>query len=178
MGEGNNAETQTQGCISYYITHLPSQHSSHNKKLRPFTMSITFAWPIFITQRPPRKADILFDTAYFTTSDFEDFTSQNHSLLWTSKPTDPTNMQNPDVVEMLQKKEQNPRYIHPTFPPATFLTTLIQQECFKEYIASEFPSLNLHPPLLASIMNHKPLRKGINTTTADSFLHTVTSTTL
>lgn len=76
---------------------------------------------------------------------------------------------------MLQKKELNPRYIHPTFPPATFLTTLIQQEHFKEYIANEFPSLNLCPPLPASTMNRELLRKEVNATTANALLNAITS---
>jgi hypothetical protein len=136
-------------------------------------MSIPFAWPIFTTRRPPKKAFILLDTTCFT-SDFEDFASQNHSLPWTFKPSDPTNMPNPEVAEMLRKKEINPRYIHPTFPPATFLTTLIQQDRFEEYIANEFPSLNL---LLESTTNHEPLqRKEVNATTANS-LFKVTSVT-
>jgi len=133
-------------------------------------MSIPFAWP-------PIRANIPLDSACFSTSDFEDFPSQKHSLLWASKPTDssdPTYMQNPEVA-MLQKKELNPRYIHPTFPPATFLTTLIQQERFKEYIANEFPSLNLCPPLPASTTNREPLRKEVNATTANALLNAITS---
>ena len=134
-------------------------------------MSI-LAWPIFITPRPPRKADILLDTTCFSTSDFEDFASQNHSLPWTSEPTD---MQNPVVAEI---PAIHSRYIHPTFPPATFLTTLIQQERFKEYIANEFPSLNPCPPLPTSTTNHEPLRKEVNATAANSLLDAVASTTL
>ena len=134
----------------------------------------TAAWPIFITRRPPRKADILLNTACFTTSDSEDFASQNYSLLWTH----PTDMQNPEVVETLRKNEPESRYLHPTFPPATFLTTLIQQERFGEYIATEFPSLNLCPPLPGSTTNHEPLRKEVNATAANILLHAVASTTL
>ena len=165
--------TQTQGCIPYYITHLPSLHSSDNKL---FTMSI--AWPIY-TRRPPRKAAILLETACFSTSDFEDFASQNCSLSWTSKRTDPTDSTDtPRVAEMFVKKDMSPCYIHPTFPPATFLTTLIQQERFREYIATEFPSLNLCPPLPGSTTNHEPLRKEVNATAANILLHAVASTTL
>ena len=131
----------------------------------------------------PRKADILLNTACFSTtgSDFKYFASQNHSLPWTSKPTDPpdpTDLQNPEVAAMLQKKEAKSRYIHPTFPPATFLTTLIQQERFEEYIANEFPSLNLCPPLPASTTTYEPLHKEVNATAANSLLNAVASTTL
>ena len=68
------------------------------------------------------------------------------------------------------------RYNHPTFPPATFLTALIQQERFKAYISNEFPSLNQHLPV--STTNHEPLSKETNATIANSLLNDVIPTTI
>jgi hypothetical protein len=77
------------------------------------------------------------------------------------------------VMEMLRRKalsngvlDTRARYNHPSFPPATFLTTLTQQKRFEKYISNEFPSLNPDPPV--STTNHKPLRKEINATVANS----------
>ena len=133
---------------------------------------MSIAWPIY-TRRPPRKAAILLETACFSTSDFEDFASQNCSLSWTSKRTDPTDSTDtPRVAEMFVKKDMSPCYIHPTFPPASFLTTFIQPERFQEYIASEFYSSNLSQPLSesASTTKQEPLHKEINATAAHSLL--------
>lgn len=140
-------------------------------------MSKPPTWPHFMTQGPSGKADILLDTTCFSTSDFDYFdtsVSQDHSLPSTSNLTKPE-MQNQDsIMEMLRRKalangvlDTQARYYHPTFPPATFLTTLIQQERFKEYISNEFPSLNCTP---LSTANHEPLRKEVNATIANSLL--------
>jgi hypothetical protein len=118
-------------------------------------------WPLFTTRGPPRKADILLDTT-FSTSDFDnfdDFVSQDHSLPSMSNPAKPAH----------SKGVRDVRYNHPTFPPATFLTTLIQRERFKEYISNEFPSLNLR--LSVSTTNHEPLHKEVNATIANSLLN-------
>jgi len=120
---------------------------------------MSIAWSIY-TRRPPKKAAILLETACFSTSDFEDFASQNC-------PTDSTDM--PKVPEMFAKKDTAPCYIHPTFPPASFLTTFIQPERFQEYIASEFPSSNLLSES-TSTTNQEPLQKEINATAADRLL--------
>src|SRR5277367_3537465 len=97
-------------------------------------------WPLFTTRGPLSKADILIDTSSFSTSDLDDFVSQDHSLPLMSNLAKPTNMNQEFAVEMLRRKtlsngvlDVQARYNHPTFPPATFLTTLIQQERFKEY---------------------------------------------
>ena len=137
-------------------------------------------WPHFMTRGPSCKADILLDTTCFSTSDFDyldAFVSQDHSLPSISNRAKPE-MQNQEfVMEVLRRKalangvlEVQARYNHPTFPPATFLTTLIQQERFKEYISNEFPSLNLRP--LVSTTNHEPLRQEVNATVANSLLTT------
>ena len=133
--------------------------------------------PLFTTRGPPRKADILLDTSCFSTSDFgsfDNFVSQDHPL---SSMSNPANMQNHALVmETLRRKalsngvlDTQARYNHPSFPPATFLTTLIQQKRFKQYISNEFPSLNLDLPV--STTNHEPLHKEINATVANSLLN-------
>jgi len=119
---------------------------------------MSIAWS-FYTRRPARKAAILPETACFITSDFEDFASQNFN---NTNPTDSTNMPNPPVFG-------TPCYIHPTFPPASFLTTFIQQERFQEYIANEFPSSNLLSEA-TSTTNQEPLQKDTNGTAADRLL--------
>lgn len=136
------------------------------------------AWPLLTTRRPPRTADNLLDTTCFSTSDFDyfdDFVSQDHSL--PSNLTKPTDMQNHEIFgEIFRRKalsngalDVQARYNHPTFPRATFLTTLIQQERFKEYISNEFPHLN---PCL-STTNHEPLQKEVNATIANTLLNTI-----
>jgi hypothetical protein len=139
---------------------------------------MTPAWPLLTTQGPPRKADNLLDTTCFSTSDFDnfdDFVSQDYSPPSMSKPT---NMQDHEYVEILRRKalsngmlDLQARYNHPTFPPATFLTALIQQDRFKEYISNEFPCLNSRQQV--STTYHEPLRKEVNATIANSLLNTV-----
>src|SRR5882762_2408337 len=136
--------------------------------------------PLLTTRGPPRKADNILDTTCFSTSDiFDDFVSQDHSLSSISNPTDMQNHEYADVMEILRKKaisngvlDVHARYVHPTFPSAAFLTTLIQQERFKEYISNEFSYLNHQHPRV-STTNHEPLRKEVNATVANSLLNTV-----
>ena len=153
-------------------------------------MSMPSAWPLFTTRGPPRRADNLLDTTCFSTSDFDnfdnfdDFVSQDHSLPSMPNLTKPTDVQNHEfVVEILRRKalsngvlDVQARYNHPTFPTATFLTTLIQQERFKEYISNEFPYFNTHQRVLTT--NHEPLRKEVNATIANSLLNTIIPTVL
>ena len=150
-------------------------------------MSIPAAWPLFTTRGPLRTADILLDTAYFSTSDFDNFDnfiSQDHPPPSMSNLAKTTNMQNHEfVAETLRRKalsngmlDVQARYNHPSFPPATFLTTLIQQERFEEYISNEFPSLNRR--LSVSTTNHEPLRKEVNATIANSLLNAAIPTAL
>jgi len=140
-------------------------------------MSIPSAWPLFTTRGP---LDVLLDTSCFSTSDFgtfNDFVFENHPLSSMSNPTKPIDMQTHALVmEVLRMKalsdgvlDNQARYSHPSFPPATFLTTLLQQKRFKQYISNEFPSLNLDLPV--STVNHEPLRKELNATVANSILN-------
>ena len=151
------------------------------------SMSIHSAWPLFTTRGPPRKADNLLDTTSFTTADFDtfdDLVSQDSQPLM-SHLAKPTDMQNHEVVvEILRRRalsngvlDVQARYNHPTFPPTTFLSTLTQQECFKEYISNEFPYLNPRLQVI-STANHEPLRKEVNATVANSLLNTAIPTAL
>jgi hypothetical protein len=145
-------------------------------------MAIPSPWPLFATQRPTNKASILLDTTCFSTTDFDDFqVVQDHPLPLPSNPVKPPNMQNSEVAELLRRKalsngvlDTRARYNHPTFPPSTFLTTLIQQERFKEYISNHFGSLNPHlRDASTTTTNQEPLHKEVNATIANSLLNTV-----
>ncbi|KIJ97448.1 hypothetical protein K443DRAFT_9867 [Laccaria amethystina LaAM-08-1] len=145
-------------------------------------MAIPSPWPLFATQRPTNKASILLDTTCFSTTDFDDFqVVQDHPLPLPSNPVKPPNMQNSEVAELLRRKalsngvlDMRARYNHPTFPPSTFLTTLIQQERFKEYISNHFGSLNPHlRDASTTTTNQEPLHKEVNATIANSLLNTV-----
>jgi hypothetical protein len=151
-------------------------------------MSMLSAWPLLTARLggPPRNVDYLLDTTCFSTSDldnFDNFVSQDQFLPSMSNLAKPTDIQNNgSVIEVLRRKALSDgvlnvqdRYNHPTFPPPTFLTTLIQQGRFKEYISNEFPYLN-HPQVSAT--NHEPLRKEVNATIANSLLNTILPNTL
>jgi hypothetical protein len=73
------------------------------------------------------------------------------------------------------------RYNHPTLPPASFLTTLLQPNRFKEYIANEFPSITLNNqslPMTTTTRSQEPLRKEVNATIANTLLNTVIPSTI
>jgi hypothetical protein len=89
-------------------------------------------------------------------------------------------MQNSEAMELLQKKalsngvlDVQACYNHPTFPSPTFLTTLIQQEHFKEYISNEFGSPDLYLREVSTTMNQELLHKEVNATIANSLLNTI-----
>jgi hypothetical protein len=140
------------------------------------------AWPLYTTRGPPRKVDNLLDTTCFSTSDFDHFDDLvSHSISNFAKHTDMQSHALPEghlLDSILRGKalsngmlDTKARYNHPTFPPATFLTTLIQKERFQDYISNEFPILNRYLPV--STTNHEPLRKEVNATVANSLLNTV-----
>ncbi|KAF8814443.1 hypothetical protein BYT27DRAFT_7265821 [Phlegmacium glaucopus] len=116
-------------------------------------------WSLFTTRGPLNKASILLDTTCFSTTGFNNFDN---------------------FQALLQKKvlsngvlDVRSRYNHPTFPSPKFLTTLIQQECFKEYISTEFCSPDLHLKEVSTTTNPELLQKEVNATIANSLLNTV-----
>ena len=127
------------------------------------------AWPLFTTLGPLTKAEVLLDTTCFSTTDFDNLPDTEDSPL-AFDLAKPTNMpfNNPELfTEIFRRRDLSnssldvhARYNHPTFPAATFLTTLIQQERFSEYISTEFPSFNNN--LRQSTTNHEPLCKEVN----------------
>jgi len=143
------------------------------------------AWPLFTTRGPLTKAEVLLDTTCFSTTDFDNLPDTEDSPL-AFDLAKPTNMpfNNPELfTEIFRRRDLSnssldvhARYNHPTFPAATFLTTLIQQERFSEYISTEFPSFNNN--LRQSTTNHEPLRKEVNATIANTLLNTTIPVTI
>ena len=159
------------------------------------------AWPLSITRGPPRKANILLDTTCFSSADLDnlsDFDTESD----TDSDIDPHqpffDLANPTTITMPKKEIQNAethvemhrrkalsnnaldtqaRYTHPTFPPPTFLTALLQPDRFKEYITNEFPSITLdNQSLPMTTTPQEPLRKEVNATVANSLLSKVIPT--
>src|SRR6266446_99441 len=150
-------------------------------------------WPLAVTRGPRGKADILLDTTCFSSgvldnlSDFDTDSETDSDIDYHHSLFDPTNMpkkaiQNPEILEEVHQRKNNSncflettaRYNHPTYPPSSFLTTLLQPDRFTHYIANEFPSvtLNNHSRPVTST-NQEPLRKEVNATIANSLLNTV-----
>ena len=162
-------------------------------------------WPLSITRGPHRKADILLDTTCFSggdlanLSDFDtdsdtdadtnsDFDSR-HSFFDLANPTSMPRkeIQNAEThAEVFRRKalsnsalDTQGRYNHPTFPPSSFLTTLLQSDRFKGYIANEFPSNTLNNQSLPrTTTTQEPLRKEVNATAANTLLNTVIPTNI
>ena len=155
-------------------------------------------WPLSITRGPPGKADFLLDTTCFSSaelnnlSDFDtDSVSDSDSDIDSHHPffnlANPTAMPKKEIqnaethAEVSRRKalsnsalETQARYTHPTFPPSSFLTTLLQPSCFTEYIVNEFPSITLKDRSLSMTTTiEEPLRKEVNATMANSLLNTV-----
>jgi hypothetical protein len=154
------------------------------------------AWPLSLTRGSHRKADILLDTTCFSTGDLgnlSDFHSDsdtdpdpdivsNHPFFDLANPTEMVKkeIQNAEThAEIYRRKalsnsalDTNSRYSHPTFPPSSFLTTLLQPKRFEEYIANEFPSITLNNQSLPmTTTNQEPLRKEVNATIANTYLN-------
>jgi hypothetical protein len=155
------------------------------------------AWPLSITRGPPGKADFLLDTTCFSSADLNNLSDfDTDSATDTDSDSDvdshhrffdlanPTTMSKKEIqnaethAEVLRRKalsnnclDTQARYTHPSFPPSSFLTTLLQPKRFKEYIANEFPSITLDDQSLS--MKQEPLRKEVNATIANSLLNTV-----
>lgn len=116
-------------------------------------------WPLFTTQRPPNLSAML-DTTCFSTTDFDDFddsqvVSQDHPMPLLSNPVNPANA---FAIQSFQNVlDLRARYNHPIFPSPTFLTTLIQQERFKEYISNKFGSPDLRLREVSITTNQEPL---------------------
>jgi|SRR5882762_3231320 len=160
------------------------------------------AWPLSVIRGPPRKADILLDTTCFSSADLDnlsDFDSDSTSD--TDPEVDPHHaffdLANPSMVgkeiqnaethaEISRRKalsnaalDTQARYNHPTFPPSSFLTTLLQPDRFKEYIANEFPSITLNGQTIPTTStNQEPLQKDINATMANTLLNTLIPTSI
>lgn len=155
-------------------------------------------WPLSITRGPPGKADFLLDTTCFSSaelnnlSDFDtDSVTDSDSDVDSHHPffnlANPTAMPKKEIqnaethAEVSRRKalsnnalETQARYTHPTFPPSSFLTTLLQPSRFTEYIANEFPSVTLKDRSLSMTTTiEEPLRKEVNATIANSLLNTV-----
>jgi hypothetical protein len=149
-------------------------------------------WPLSITR--PQKADILLDTTSFSSADLDnlsDFDSDPDSDLDVNPQTiidltNPTSMskkvnQNAEThLEVSRRKalsnsvlDTQARYNHPTFPPSSFLTTLLQPDRFKKYIENEFPFTLNNQSLPVTTTNQEPLRKEVNATMANTLLNTV-----
>jgi hypothetical protein len=160
-------------------------------------------WPLSITRGPPGKADFLLDTTCFSSvelnnlSDFDTDSDtdtdpdvdSHHSFFDLANPTamPKKEIQNAEThAEVSRRKalsngslDTQARYTHPTFPPSSFLTTLLQPNRFKEYIANEFPSITLNDQSLSmTTTNQEPLRKEVNATMANSLLNTVVPTSV
>jgi hypothetical protein len=160
-------------------------------------------WPLSIT-RGPRKADILLDTTCFSSGDLDnlsdfDTDSDTDSLSDPDHPfkffdlSNPTSMapkneiQNAEIhAEVSRRKalsnsslDTQARYNHPTFLPSSFLTTLLQPNRFKEYIANEFPSITLNNKSFPiTTTDQEPLRKEVNATIANTLLNTIIPTNI
>ncbi|KAF8957874.1 hypothetical protein BDZ97DRAFT_1924131 [Flammula alnicola] len=153
-------------------------------------------WPPSIYCGPPHKADILLGTTCFSSADLDnlsDFDTESnmdtdhdvgsrHSLFDLANHTNMTkkDIKNSEIqAEITRRKALSDRaldtvarYNHPTFPASSFLTTLLQPDRFKNYIANEFPSIileNQTPPVTST--NQESLRKEVNATVANSLLN-------
>ena len=138
-----------------------------------------------MTCGPLTKAKVLLDTTCFSTTDFDNLPDTKDSPV-AFNLAKPTNMpfNNPELfTEIFQRRDLSnssldvhTRYNHPTFPAATFLTTLIQQEHFSEYISTEFPSFSNN--LCQSTTNHELLHKEVNATIENTLLNTTIPITI
>ena len=158
-------------------------------------------WPLSITQGPPRNAEILLDTTCFSSAELDSLSNfdsdsdtdpdvnSHHPFFDLANPTSmpKKEIQNAEThAEVSRRKglsngalDTQARYHHPTLPPASFLTTLLQPDRFKEYIANEFPSITLNNQSLPmTTTNQEPLRKEVNATMANSLLNTVIPSTI
>lgn len=154
-------------------------------------------WPLSIVRGPSRKADILLDTTCFSSgvldnlSDFDtesdtDADSDSDPSFDLSNPTSmpKREIQNEEIyAEVSRRKalsnsslDSQARYNHPTFLPSLFLTTLLQPDRFKGYIANEFPSIITSNTLPMTTTNQEPLRKEVNATVANTLLNTIVPT--
>jgi hypothetical protein len=162
-------------------------------------MSMPSVWPLSITRGPYQKADILLDTTCFSSADLDNLSNfdtdsdtdsdvDSHHLFFDL--ANPTGMPRKEIqnaethAEVFRRKalsnsalDSQARYYHPTFPPPSFLSTLLQPDRFKEYIANEFPSITLNSQSPRTT-NQEPLRKEVNATMANSLLNTVIPTSI
>lgn len=157
------------------------------------------AWPLSITQAP-RKADILLDTTCFSSAEVDnlsDFdtdsdTDSDDDSHHPFKLADPIKMAKKKIVnaemqeELSRRKaysnnsiDTQARYMHPTLPASSFLTTLLQPRRFRDYIKNEFPLAVLEDDSDDSdetsspvTTNQDSLRKEVNATMANSLLNT------
>ena len=151
-------------------------------------------WPLSITRGPRQKVDILLDTTCFSSADLDnlsDFDTDTDTDVDSHYPffdlANPTDMAKKEIqnaethVEAFRRKalsnsalETQARYNHPTFPASSFLTTLLQPDRFKEYIANEFPSVTLNNQSFpVATTTQEPLRKEVNATGANSLLNSI-----